>query len=78
MGRPTKLRIIGNRYLKKYLKDKKYNVVLNIGCGNNSDKEGGSYCKYFNCKEIINIDPNPAFEKCVDYQSKVRRSSVQK
>jgi len=54
----TKLRKMGNDFLKTYFNNKSYDVVFNIGCGTDSDKEGGLYSQYFCANKVLKIDPN--------------------
>ena len=63
-------RTLGNNFLKKYLKDKRYNTVINIGCRSDKDMQGMFYSDYFNAKKIIKIEPFPVKECDVDYVSK--------
>ena len=66
----TKLRHFGNKIIKEIIANKKYDTVLNLGCGNDSDKEGGCYSNYFNSSNIIKIDPNKSYHQIVDHISK--------
>jgi FkbM family methyltransferase len=62
----TKLRQRGNQIIKSLVKDKHFDVVVNLGCGNDTDKEGGYYSDYFDADKVIKIDPNPTL-KGLDY-----------
>lgn len=66
----TNQRMLGNKFLKNYLNNKEYGVVLNIGCRSDSDREGLCYSDYFNAKKIIKIEPNPINPIKVDYIAK--------
>ena len=65
----TKLRLKGNQIIKQLVQNKQFNTVINLGCGNDTDKEGGYYSDYFNAKKIIKIDPNTSI-KGLDYHAK--------
>ena len=52
----TCLRKTSNNWLRKLLKDKYFETVLNLGCGEGIDKEGDVYSNYFEWDKIINID----------------------
>ncbi len=53
----SKARKYTNIYIKEILRDKHFKTVLNLGCGNDSDKEGGHYSSYLTFDNMIKIDP---------------------
>jgi hypothetical protein len=53
----SKARKYTNIYIKEILRDKHFETVLNLGCGNDADKEGGYYSSYFIFDNMIKIDP---------------------
>ena len=53
---PSKLRLESNKWLKDILHNKHYNIALNLGCGNDNDKEGEFYSNYFNSNTCLLID----------------------
>jgi len=52
----TRLRITSNKRLRKLLRNKHFEVVVNLGCGEGIDKEGDFYSNYFKWDKMINID----------------------
>jgi len=66
----TMQRALGNNFLKKYLKNKKYNTVINIGCRSDKDIQGMFYSDYFDAKKIIKVEPFPIKKYDVDYIAK--------
>lgn len=53
----SKARKYTNIYIKEILKNKHFKTVLNLGCGNDADKEGGHYSSYLTFDNMIKIDP---------------------
>jgi len=45
-----------NKWMREILSKKKYDKVLNLGCGTDDDKENGIYSKYINATKIIKTD----------------------
>ena len=52
----TRLRKDSNDWLRKLLKDKYFETVIDLGCGERIDKEGDFYSNYFKWDKMINID----------------------
>jgi len=52
----TRLRITSNKRLRKLLRNKHFEVVVNLGCGEGIDKGGDFYSNYFKWDKMINID----------------------
>ena len=52
----TRLRKDSNDWLRKLLKDKYFETVIDLGCGERIDKEGDFYSNYFKWDKITNID----------------------
>lgn len=53
----SKARKYTNIYIKEILRDKHFETVLNLGCGNDADKEGGHYSSYLAFDNMIKVDP---------------------
>ena len=45
-----------NKWIRDILSNKKYDKVLNLGCGTDNDKENGIYSEYINADKIIKAD----------------------
>ena len=54
----TMIRVQSNKWIKNQLATygSTYKTVLNLGCGNDDDKEGGAYSKYFKAQSIVCSD----------------------
>ena len=52
----TILRKKSNKWIKNNLNGKHFDVVLNLGCGDDTDKQGNYYSNYFKSKKCIMID----------------------
>jgi len=55
---PTRLRLLHNAWMRKTLNGKHFNIVLNIGCGNDSDSEGRLYSDYLSYDWMYLVDQN--------------------
>lgn len=48
-----------NRWIRKQLKGKTFDTVLNTGCGSDDDSQGDQYSNYFQCQRMITLDNDP-------------------
>lgn len=62
----TILRKTTNVWLQEILKHKCLGIVLNLGCGNDSDKQGSHYSNYFKSDRVIKIDKDKNYPN-LDY-----------
>lgn len=59
---PTELRKKTNRWIRQTIGGLHFGIVLNLGCGSDSDKEGSTYSQYFTYDKLIKIDNNPKYK----------------
>jgi SAM-dependent methyltransferase len=58
-----------NKWLRRILKGRCFDTVLDLGCGMDSDHEGGRYSEYYSCKRMIRVDARPTVPN-LDYVAK--------
>jgi SAM-dependent methyltransferase len=57
--RIDRLRRRSNAFLQALFKEKEFGLVLNLGCGTDSDLEGGRYSDYIRAKRVFRVDVSP-------------------
>jgi SAM-dependent methyltransferase len=57
--RNDRLRRRSNAFLRALFKEKEFGLVLNLGCGTDSDFEGGHYSAYIRATRVFRVDVNP-------------------
>ncbi len=55
----TDLRRKSNLWLRQQLKDRRYRIALNVGCGSDQDMEGGTYSDYIQAERVLRTDLAP-------------------
>ena len=71
----TLLRKQSNKWIKKNLVGKHFDVALNLGCGDDKDKQGNYYSKYFKSNKCIMIDSldETSKKKHLDFVAKAEK-----
>ena len=56
MNRATTQRRVTNAWIRAVLRGRRYDLCLNLGCGNDQDKEGAQYSDWLPCGLVIKVD----------------------